>query len=162
MLKKINGFLTVLLAVSMFVLVGCNFNNIQGTIDGLYDDVLTVTIDTVCTQQGLSARYIAPNNWDKDNDVMNMDLYLSGVSRNGKTVTGTDPLVKGDDGKYRIDLTYDLWDLTLSAHTTFNGNDVEVLKGSTTVDLRNGSKTIKFRLTTDKEQSMVYMMMFLL
>lgn len=149
MLKKINGFLTVLLAVSMFVLVGCNFNNIQGTIDGLYDDVLTVTIDTVCTQQGLSARYIAPNNWDKDNDVMNMDLYLSGVSRNGKTVTGTDPLVKGDDGKYRIDLTYDLWDLTLSAHTTFNGNDVEVLKGSTTVDLRNGSKTIKFRLTTD-------------
>ena len=149
MLKKINGFLTVLLAVSMFVLVGCNFNNIQGTIDGLYDDVLTVTIDTDCAQQGLSARYIAPGNWDKDNDVMNMDLYLSGVSRNGKTITGTDPLVKGDDGKYRIDLTYDLWDLTLSAHTTFNGNDVEVLKGSTTVDLRNGSKTIKFRLTTD-------------
>lgn len=146
MLKKINGFLTVLLAVSMFVLVGCNFNNIQGTIDGLYDDVLTVTIDTECTQ---SARYIAPDNWDKDNDVMNMDLYLSGVSRNGKTVTGTDPLVKGDDGKYRIDLTYDLWDLTLSAHTTFEGNDVEVLKGSTTVDLRNGSKTIRFRLTTD-------------
>ena len=149
MLKKINGFLTVLLAVSMFVLVGCNFNNIQGTIDGLYDDVLTVTIDTECTQQGLSARYIAPDNWDKDNDVMNMDLYLSGVSRNGKTVTGTDPLVKGADGKYRIDLTYDLWDLTLSAHTTFEGNDVEVLKGSTTVDLRNGSKTIRFRLTTD-------------
>ena len=149
MLKKINGFLTVLLAVSMFVLVGCNFNNIQGTIDGLYDDVLTVTIDTDCTQQGLSARYIAPGNWDKDNDVMNMDLYLSGVSRNGKTITGTDPLVKGDDGKYRIDLTYDLWDLTLSAHTTFEGNDVEVLKGSTTADLRNGSKTIKFRLTTD-------------
>lgn len=146
MLKKINGFLTVLLAVSMFVLVGCNFNNIQGTIDGLYDDVLTVTIDTDCT---LSARYIAPDNWDKDNDVMNMDLYLSGVSRNGKTVTGTDPLVKGDDGKYRIDLTYDLWDLTLSAHTTFNGNDVEALKGSTTVDLRNGAKTIKFLLTTD-------------
>lgn len=146
MLKKINGFLTVLLAVSMFVLVGCNFNNIQGTIDGLYDDVLTVTIDTDCT---LSARYIAPDNWDKDNDVMNMDLYLSGVSRNGKTITGTDPLVKGEDGKYRIDLTYDLWDLTLSAHTTFNGSDVEVLKGSTTVDLRNGSKTIKFRLTTD-------------
>ena len=149
MLKKINGFLTVLLAVSMFVLVGCNFNNIQGTIDGLYDDVLTVTIDTDCAQQGLSARYIAPGNWDKDNDVMNMDLYLSGVSRNGKTITGTDPLVKGDDGKYRIDLTYDLWDLTLSAHTTFEGNDVEVLKGSTTADLRNGSKTIRFRLTTD-------------
>lgn len=149
MLKKINGFLTVLLAVSMFVLVGCNFNNIQGTIDGLYDDVLTVTIDTDCTQQGLSARYIAPDNWDKDNDVMNMDLYLSGVSRNGKTITGTDPLVKGADEKYRIDLTYDLWDLTLSAHTTFEGSDVEVLKGSTTVDLRNGSKTIKFRLTTD-------------
>lgn len=149
MLKKINGFLTVLLAVSMFVLVGCNFNNIQGTIDGLYDDVLTVTIDTDCTQQGLSARYIAPDNWDKDIDVMNMNLYLSGVSRNGKTVTGTDPLVKGDDGKYRIDLTYDLWDLTLSAHTTFEGNDVEVLKGSTTADLRNGSKTIRFRLTTD-------------
>ena len=149
MVKKINGFLTALLAVSMFVLVGCNFNNIQGTIDGLYDDVLTVTIDTECTQQGLSARYIAPDNWDKDNEVMNMDLYLSGVSRNGKTVTGTDPLVKGDDGKYRIDLTYDLWDLTLSAHTTFEGNDVEVLKGSTTADLRNGSKTIRFRLTTD-------------
>lgn len=147
MFTKLKTLSAALLVMSIVALTGCSFNNLGGTIEGAYGDVLTVFVDTDCTDQGMD-RKIVPANWEKDTEVSDMKLVLSGSSRNGQQLPAT-VLVKDAEGKFPINLTYDVWALKLQAFTTYEGVETEVLHADTVVDLKNGGSSIEFALTTE-------------
>lgn len=138
MTKKINYLFTVVFSVMMLVLAGCQ-NNITGTIEGANSGKkLLVALTTNYTKTG--ARYIGPDDWSST-ELAGLTFHLNGSSLRGD-VYDADVTFDGDL-KGKVELTYDVWDLELTAKK----GDELVLKGSTYTDLSNGGSSIKFFLS---------------
>lgn len=139
MTKKINYLFTVVFSVMLLVLAGCQ-NNITGTIEGANaGKKLTVALTTNYTKN--ASRYIGPTDWD-NTELEGLTFHLKGSSLRGDIY---DLDVTFDNTqKSKVELTYDVWDLTLTAS---DANGV-VLKGSTYADLSNGGQAIKFFLSS--------------
>lgn len=138
--KNVKRFFLILIAAITMFFTGCSQNMVLGTIEGV-DGALVLDVTTNYTTSG--ARYIEPVSWKKET-LKNLTYKINGSSLNGDVIVDYDPHFDANI-KGKIQLSYDIWELTLSA---YNDNDELVLEGSTYADLTSGSSKITFELTT--------------
>lgn len=140
MLKKLNLVFTAMIAVLVMSIVGCNFNDFHGTIDGK-EGFLSVRVTTNFSKEDSGAHYIVAPDY-VDSELLGLKYILSGESLRGDSYSNE--ITFDASLKSTVDLSYDVWNLTLSAYK----EDKLVLQGGTTADLSNGGNSISFNLTT--------------
>ena len=139
--NKIKSVMAAFVVAIMFVLFGCSNNLINGTIEGV-NGSLALDVTTNYTKDSGVARYIGPDNWTNA-ELEGLTFKINGSSLNGDVVVDYDPHFDSNI-KGKIQLSYDIWELTLSAYA----GDNLVLEGNTYADLTAGGSKIVFDLTT--------------
>lgn len=145
MKKFARGFL--LAASALLLLAGCS-NLSGGTVSGSGEKkpVIEIDIDGFSNYASRSARTANPTAYD--NNTTFTKITLKGESESYDSFNEKD-LSFGENGKAEVELTYDVWYLTLTAYM----GSVPVLQGHRRVDLRNAppasGEAITFTLTTE-------------
>lgn len=81
MLKKLNLVFTAMIAVLVMSIVGCNFNDFHGTIDGK-EGFLSVRVTTNFSKEDSGAHYIVAPDY-VDSELLGLKYILSGESLRG-------------------------------------------------------------------------------
>ena len=79
----------------------------------------------------------------------NYSFTLSGVSNTGKRIEDMDMAIEDAGATIIIPLEPMLWNLTLTAYKTTDGNKIPVLRGFSVADMRTGSASVHFVLSSD-------------
>lgn len=144
MSRLIRAFIYECFLFLAVVCMGCE-QGADFAFDAQEENSLFLTVEGVHGGNGVS-RSIMPT---AQHDLTDggLSFTLSGASDTGKRIDETE--VNIADGTAIIPLEPMLWNLTLTAYKTTAGESIPVLRGFSVADMRKGSASVRFVLSSD-------------
>lgn len=142
--RIVRTFIYVCFLMLAVVCAGCSDYAFEAQEEGR----LFMTVEGV-NGGNLASRSIMPTGQHDLTDNVNYSFTLSGVSNTGKRIEDMDMAIEDASATIIIPLEPMLWNLTLTAYTTTDGNKIPVLRGFSVADMRTGSASVHFVLSSD-------------
>ncbi|MDE6068679.1 MAG: hypothetical protein K2F89_06985 [Treponemataceae bacterium] len=144
MSRIVRTFIYVCFLMFAVVCAGCSDYAFEAQEEGR----LFMTVEGV-NGGNLASRSIMPTGQHDLTDNVKYSFTLSGVSNTGKRIEDMDMAIEDAGATIIIPLEPMLWNLTLTAYKTTDGGKIPVLRGFSVADMRTGSASVHFVLSSD-------------